>query len=263
MKRIMEWLLAVLLLAFIGYLLYDQTLGDQPILMSRKRLCDYYVPGSVFEDIPTALARGSRLLEVHVYSDEQDHPVVALHPQNDGYDYAVDNITFEQVCIMIANDAFPSNDPFILSIVPHTEKTIVMNRIAEHLLTTVRRRLITTGKKIATLPLDSLKGKVIIASGGTVRGTELEPLVNLSWNESGLRRLTYQQATSGRDEKGLIRYNRDNLTLVAPDPELRTVNAKWDKPMYLGCQWNLYDHSGGGFREKPEELRSESFLRSQ
>lgn len=259
----MEWLIAVLLLLCIGYLLYDETLGEQPTLMPRKRLCDYYVPGSVFEDIPTALARGTRLLEVHVYSDEQDHPVVALHPQNDGYDYAAENITFEQVCVMIANDAFPSNDPFILSIVPHTDKTITMNRVAEHLLTTVRRRLVTTDKKVATLPLDSLKGKVLIVSGGTIQGTELEPLVNLNWNESTLRRLTYQQAAHSRDEKELIRYNRDNLTLVAPDPELRTVNVKWDKPMYLGCQWNLYDQSGGGFREKPEALRTESFLRSQ
>jgi hypothetical protein len=259
----MEWLIAVFLLIVIGYVLFDDTLGEQPTWMPRKRLCDYYVSGSVFEDIPSALARGTRLLEVHVYSDEQDHPVVARHPQNDGYDYAEDNITFEQVCVLIANDAFPSNDPFILSIVPHTEKTITMNRVAEHLLTTVRKRLISTDKKIATLPLDSLKEKVIVVSGGTIQGTEFERLVNLNWNESGLRRLTYQQAAYPRDEKELIRYNRTNLTLVAPEPELRTVNVKWDKPMYLGCQWNLYDRSGGGFREKPEALRLESFLRSQ
>ena len=257
----MEWLVAVFLLIAIGYLLYDETLGEQPTLIPRKRLCDYYVPGSVFEDIPTALARGTRLLEVHVYSDEQDHPVVALHPQNDGYDYALENITFEQVCVLIAND--PSEEPFILSIVPHTDKTITMNRIAEHLLTTVRRRLVSIHKKAATLSLDSLKGKVLIVSGGTIQGTELEPLVNLNWNESGLRRLTYQQAAHPRDEKELIRYNRDNITLVAPDAELRTVNVKWDAPMYRGCQWNLYDRTGGGFREKPEALRTESFLRSQ
>ena len=257
----MEWLVAILLLLMIGYLLFDTKLGEQPILVARKRLCDYYAAGSVFEDIPTALARGVRLLEVHVYSDEQDHPVVALHPQNDGYDYALENVTFEQVCIMIANDAFPSNDPFVLSIVPHTEKTITINRIAEHLKTTVRRRLVTTPKNVATMPIDTLKGKVLIVSGGNAKGTELEDLVNLSWDESTLRRLSYQQALHPRDEKELIRYNRNNITLVAPDAELRTVNVKWDRPMYMGCQWNLYDRTGGGFREKPEPLRMESFLR--
>lgn len=257
----MEWLVAILLLLLIGYLLFDTKLGETPTLVIRKRLCDYYAPGSVFEDIPTALARGVRVLEVHVYSDEQDHPVVALHPQNDGYDYALENVTFEQVCIMIANDAFPSNDPFVLSIVPHTEKTITINRIAEHLKTTVRRRLVTTNKNVATMPIDLLKGKVLIVSGGNAKGTELEDLVNLSWDDSNLRRLTYQQALHPRDEKELIRYNRNNITLVAPDAELRTVNVKWDKPMYMGCQWNLYDRTGGGFREKPEPLRMESFLR--
>ena len=37
----MEWLLVVLLLVFIGYLLQDESLGVQPVLMTRKRLCDY------------------------------------------------------------------------------------------------------------------------------------------------------------------------------------------------------------------------------
>jgi len=257
----MEWLVTILLLLMIGYVLFDTKLGEPVTIVARKRLCDYYAPGSVFEDIPTALARGVRLLEVHVYSDEQDRPVVALHPQNDGYDYASDNITFEQVCILITNDAFPSTDPFILSIVPHTEKTITMNRVAEHLLTTLRRRLVTTPKNVATMPIDALKDKVLLVSGGTMRGTELEKLVNLSWDESGLRRLTYQQALHPRDEKELIRYTRNNLVLVAPEPELRTVNVKRNRPMYLGCQWNLYDNAGGGFREKPEALRVESFLR--
>lgn len=257
----MEWLVAILLLLMIGYLLFDTKLGEVATIVARKRVCDYYAPGSVFEDIPTALARGVRVLEVHVYSDEQDQPVVALHPQNDGYDYALENITFEQVCILIANDAFPSNDPFVLSIVPHTEKTITINRVAEHLKTTVRKRLVTTHKNVATMPIDSLKGKVLIVSGGNARGTELEDLVNLSWDESALRRLSYQQALHPRDEKELIRYNRNNITLVAPEAELRSVNTKWDRPMYLGCQWNLYDRTGGGFREKPEALRVESFLR--
>jgi len=257
----MEWLIAIVLLLMIAYLMFDTTLGETPVLLPRKRLCDYYAAGSVFEDIPTALSRGVRVLEVHVYSDEQDQPVVALHPQNDGYDYALENITFEQVCILIANDAFPSNDPFILSIVPHTEKTITINRVAEHLKTTVRRRLVTTNKNLATMPIDKLKGKVLIVSGGNAHGTELEELVNLSWNESGLRRLTYQQALHPRDEKDLIRYNRNNITIVAPDAELRTVNVRKDRPLAMGCQWNLYDTSGGGFREKPEPLRAESFLR--
>jgi hypothetical protein len=246
----MEWLIAVLLIAFIGYLIYDETLGEQPTILPRKRLCDYYVAGSVYEDIPTALARGVRLLEVHVYSDERDEPVVALHPQNDGYDYAADNVSFEQVCVAIANDAFPSEDPFILSIVAHTTKNVTLNRVAEHLKTTIRRRLITTERNIPTIPVDALKGKVLIVSGGPIHGSELEPLVNLSWNASGLRRLSYQQALHPRDTTDLIQFNKDHITLVAPETEVKTINAHPDKPKALGCQWNLFDKNGRGFVEK-------------
>lgn len=250
----MDWLITVLLIAFIGYLLYDETLGEAKEVHARKRLCDYYAPGSVYEDIPTALERGVRLLEVHVYSDEQDHPVVSLQAQNEGYDYSEKNVTFEQVCIAIVNDAFPSDDPFILSIVPHTQKTVTLNRVAEHLMTTVRRRLISTLKDVATLPMDSLKGKLILVSGGTINGSELAPLINMSWNDADLRRLSYQQALHPRDEKDLMRFNKDHITIVSPETEVKTINANPDRPKYLGCQWNLYDRSGGGFHEREDSF---------
>jgi hypothetical protein len=253
----MEVLLAVVLLLFIGYLLYDETLGDpmEP-LAPRGRLCDFYAAGGVYEPLADVLARGSRLYEVHVYSDERDHPVVAKHPLNDGYDYAEDNVSFEQVCVDITNDAFPSKDPFILSIFLHTNKAVTANECAYHLKTTARRHMVKTDTELARMPLDKLANKLLLVSGGNVRGTELESLINLSWSGEDLRRLSYQQALHPRDEPGLVAFNRDHITLVAPETEVRTVNANPDRPKYLGCQWNLYDKSGGGFVEKPSPLRS-------
>jgi len=254
----MEWLLALLLIVFIMYLLSNETLGDPVSIVARKRLCDYYAAGGVYEPLHDVLSRGSRLYEAHVYSDEQDHPVVSKQPLNDGYDYAADNITFEQLCVDIVNDAFPSKDPFILSIVLHTNKAVTANECAEHLKTTVRRHLFQTdkaGSSVARMPLDSFANKIILVSGGNVRGTELEPMLNLSWSEQDLRRMSYQQALHPRDEKSTIGFNRDHITLVAPETELKTINANPDVPKYLGCQWNLYDKSGGGFVEKPEALR--------
>jgi hypothetical protein len=252
----MEALLVVVLLLFIGYLLYDDTLGD-PIVLGppRKRLCDYFCAGGVYEDLSDVLARKARLYEVHVYSDEQDHPVVAKHPLNDGYEYAEENVSFESVCVDIVNDAFPSPDPFILSIVLHTDKAVTANECAYHLKTTVRRHLFSTPDAVARMPLDKLANKLVVVSGGNVRGTELEGIVNISWSGDTLRRLSYQQALHPRDEPGLIAFNRDQVSLVAPETEVRTIRANPDRPKYLGCQWNLYDRSGGGFIEKPEALR--------
>ena len=229
-------------------------------IVARKRLCDYYAPGGVHEPIRDVLGRGARLYEVHVYSDERDQPVVAKHAQNDGYDYAEDNTTFESVCVDLVNDAFPSKNPFILSIVLHSEKAIVANRVAEHLKTTVRRYLFQTPKDISVLPIDALANKLIVVSGGNVRGTDLEPLVNLFWTDRNFRRLSWHEAAHPRDEPELIGFNKDHITLVAPHAEIRMKNAHPARPKVLGCQWNLFDRSGGGFVEKPEVLRGKSLL---
>ncbi len=251
----MEWLLALVLLGLIVWLMSNDTLGEPMDLTPRKRLCDYFASGGVYEPVADVLARGSRLYEVHVYSDEQDHPVVAKHAQNDGYDYAADNITFEQVCVDLVNDAFPSKDPFILSIVLHSEKSIVANRVAQHLKETVRKYLFQTDRDVARTPIDALANKLVIVSGGHAKGTELEPLVNLFWTEQSLRRLTWHEAAHPRDEPELLAFNQDHISLVAPHPELRVVQSHPARPKEFGCQWNLLDRSGGGFVEKPAVRR--------
>ena len=246
----MEWLLALLLLGILGVLLTSPTLGDPLVQTSRGRLCDYSAAGGVFEPLSDVLARKSRLYEVHVYSDEQDQPVVATHAQNDGYDYAEANVSFESVCVDLVNDAFPSKDPFVLSIVLHSDKTIIANRVAEHLMTTLRRHLLPGGSEVSRAPLDSLANRLILVSGGTVRGTDLERLVTLDWNTSSLRRLSWHEAAHPRDASELQAFAKDHLVMVAPHPELRMAHANPDRPQALGCQWNLFDRSGGGFVDR-------------
>jgi hypothetical protein len=136
----------------------------------------------------------------------------------------------------------------------------VANRVAEHLKTTVRRHLLSTEKDISRAPLDALANKLILVSGGNVKGTELEPLINLFWTEENVRRLTWHEAAHPRDESELVAFNRDHISLVAPDPDLKMKNANPLQPQAFGCQWNLFDRSGGGFVEKPEGLRGKSSL---
>lgn len=246
----MKQILAIVLAIFLVYLVYDTFLkGKVTPAVSRGRLCDYSASGSVYQDIPTALKKGIRLLEVHVYSDEQDQPVVATHPQNEGHDFASENISFEQVCIDIENDAFPSKDPCILSIVSHTTKSVTLNKVAEHLQTITRKHLIPD-TDIQEKPIDELANKLIIVSGGAIQGTALESLINLNWSKHGLRRLTYQQALHPRDPEELKRFNQDFITIVAPEPELKTIYANPNQPLAYGCQWNLFRSSPPGFVAK-------------
>lgn len=251
----MEWVIALLLAGLLTHLVLSEV-SPQTSVVSRKRLCDYSVQGSVFEDVSSTLRRGIRLVELHVYSDEQDYPIVAKQSLNGGYDYAEDNWTFEECCVAIANDAFPSRDPLILSIVPHTNKNITLNRVAEHLKTTVHRHLIQ-GKIHATQALDSFANKIVLVSGGVIAGTDLDDLVNLSWNDSSLRRLGYSQAVFPRDQPELVSFNRNAITLVAPDPAFGKVQVNPEIVRAYGCQWSVYPDASAavGFVEKPAGLQ--------
>ena len=213
-----------------GYLL---STSDAPEHEDRTRtLVDYYVQGSTFEDLEGALARGIRLIELHVYSDAQDEPVVALIPNYD----QVQHRTFKSCCVAILQKAFPSPDPLILSIVLHTDKSFTANRVAYHLNTTVRKQFVpgsVEGKTIA-----DLADKIVIVSGNEARGTELEPLVNLSWNDSHLRRLSYQQAAHPREPEELRSFTQSHIAIVAPDQAFSKFKVMDDVYAY-GCQWNL------------------------
>ena len=225
----MEPLIVVGALVTAGYILAT----EEPVHEDRgKTLVDYYVQGSTFEDIEGALAKGIRLLELHVYSDAQDEPVVALVPNYD----QVRHRTFESCCVAILQKAFPSRDPLILSLVLHTDKSFTANRVAHHLKTTVRKQLFSGS--IEDTPLEALADKVVIVSGNEARGTDLEPLVNVSWNESHLRRLSYQQAAYPREPEELRQFTQSHIAIVAPDQAFSKFKVMDDVYTY-GCQWNL------------------------
>lgn len=231
------------------------------------RLCDYYMasssysvfPGSAIFDyvsdriLPLIIKSGARLVELDIYADENDKPVVGLKNQKLGVDYAYNTVPFEACCISIANNAFNttitplSSDPFAVSLVFHTDKTNVMNACAEILKNTCRAYLLDssysyTRKNLAVEPICNLQKKLIVVSGGSMKGTLMEELVNLSWSTSHLRRLTYFQASQPHDHEELINNNRDHITMVVPEVGYDLVNSNPTVLLAYGCQWNLMNY---------------------
>jgi hypothetical protein len=252
----MELAIGLGLIGILGYTIWhDATVPDGvPEIVERKRLCDYYATGGVYEEVKDVISSGRRLLEVHLYADENGKPIVAKKALNLGYDYAYDYWTFDSVCVDLIQAWEKTEEPFILSIVPHSVNNVTLNQAAECLKTTVRRHLVK-GIEPST-SLDDLKNRLIVVSDN-VRGSELGELVNLSWSDSKLRRILYAQAMHPRDEYELIEYNRNAITIVVPDstfgkeildPRLASAN---------GCQWLLFDSmkSSKGFVEKPAGLQ--------
>jgi hypothetical protein len=231
----METVMAIGVLVVAGYILASEPVHEA-IEDQSKTLKEYLVQGSTFEDLSTALKKGYRLIELHVYSDQQDEPVVALKPAPAGSDIALYSRTFESACVTILQEAFPNKTPLILSIVSHTNKNFTMNRMAYHLKTTVRKQLMSGS--VIDKRLSDLANTLILVSGSEVRGTELEPMLNLSWNEESLRRLTYQQAAHPREPEEIRSFTRKGIVLVAPDEAFSRFKVLDDVHAY-GCQWNL------------------------
>jgi hypothetical protein len=226
------------------------------------RLCDFYAasssysvfPGAAVYDyvsdsiIPLAIKAGVRLVELDIYSDDNDKPVVGLKNQKLGIDYAYNTVPFDACCVSIINNAFNSinspvsSDPFMLSLVFHTEKTKTINAAAEILKTTCRSHMLDSEysysrKNLAVEPVCNLQNKLIIISGGGgMKGTLFEELVNLSWSTSHLRRMTYTQASQPHDQDELIDYNRNNITMVVPDIGEDLVNNNPQILFTFGCQ---------------------------
>jgi hypothetical protein len=258
------------------------------------RLCDYYIASSAYSTfpssyvfdyisdgvIPLVVKAGARLVELDIYADGNDKPVVGLKNEAIGFDYAKNTVTFESCCVSIANSAFNkvetslSSDPFILSLMFHTNKTHTINACAEIIKTTLSKYTLGPDyayhrKNLAVEPICNVAGKLIIVSGGNMKGTLIEELVNLSWSTSSLRRLTYMQASQPHDHDELINSNRQHITMVVPDPDPDLQNNNPTILFGYGCQWNLMNYGSldgmmelyiGNFQQgsvilKPEHLR--------
>ena len=230
------------------------------------RLCDYYVAGSAYSVFPSAkvydyvsdkilplvVKAGARIIELDIYSDPDGNPVVGLKNQQTGTDYAYNTVSFSSCCVNICNTAFNSamtpvaSDPFILSLVFQTKNTTTMNACAQILKNTCGKYLLPSEysyerKNLAVEPVCNLQNKLIVISGDA-KGTLLEELVNMSWTSSHLRRLTYTQASQPYDHEELVKFNRNNITIVVPDlgSDLKNVNPQI--LLTYGCQWNLMNY---------------------
>jgi len=233
----MELVLGVGAIALAGYLISREVGNDFPTPENtqRKRVADYYVAGTT--DVADALSSGKRLLELHIGSDMQDRPVILPSEEK-----------FEPACVTLLNKAFGGKDPFILSLVFHTDTTVTLNAVAKSLRETLHRHLVPPTPELAELPLDSLAGKLILVSGPETRGSDLDSLVTLSWGDSGLRRLDYARALHPREPEELRQFAAHHLVLVVTDKS-KNVYAGDNEVIASGCQWNLAG-SGAGFIER-------------
>ena len=251
-------------------------------------MTDYTVAGSGYSVLPgktvysyvttdaitKVIEGGARIVELHIYDVNKD-PVVAIADESTKKMLTYNTVPFEKCCITLGNSAFKNPSPFVLSLVFHTDDTLVINKCADILKSTLRKFMLDSSysyqrKNIALEPACNLLNKLIIVSGEHHKGNGMDELVNLSWSSSLCRRLTYRQASQTYDHDELIEYNRRNITLVVPDLDTASMeNGNPEICFSYGCQWVLMNYGSldnamelytgrfqqGSFMLKPDELR--------
>lgn len=247
------------------------------------RLCDHKITGSAYSymagrsviGVPTenaiekVIQAGARIIELHVY-DKDGSPEVGIADSITGEQYTPINISFEKCCQVVANNAFSStstpvySDPFIVSVVFHTENTNIMNACADIMKSTVRKFMLGNEYSHVGKPIEKsdickeLLNKLIIVSGKKVEGTDFGELTNIYYDGPTMRRLTYKQAIQTYDKNELIDFNRNNITMVIPDGSVSLENKNTDM-LYnvLGCQWVLVNY---GSTDKNMSAHLSNFL---
>lgn len=249
---------------------------------------DYRVAGSGYSVLPgktvytyvtadsitKVIEGGARIVELHVYDVNKD-PVVGIADEVTKKMLTYNTVPFEACCVAVGNSAFKNTSPFILSLVFHTDDTVVINKCADILKNTLRKFMLDSSysyqrKNLALEPVCNLLGKLIIVSGEHHKGNGMDELVNISWSSSICRRLTFTQASQTYDHDELINYNKRNITLVVPDLNTSSMaNGNAEICFAYGCQWVLMNYGSldnamevymGRFGEssfilKPDELR--------
>lgn len=257
------------------------------------KVCDYYIAGSAQSVFPSnkasdyasadalaaILSAGARWIELHIY-EENGEPVVALENAKFQFRLSYNSVRLADALNAIATTAWTSSkvsnasDPLFLSLKVHEDDTNLINAVAKMIRDKLSGHLLDMTYShqqinIAQEPVCNLLNKAVIVSGDNHKGTELDELVNISWSGPNLQRLTLTQANETHDIQTLTNFNRQNLTMVVPDPGLDFKNKSAFASWTFGCQAVLMYYGSpddameeyvakfqtASFVEKPEELR--------
>jgi len=253
-------------------------------------LCDYHMASSSMSvyagksaydyiystSLTKVILGGARLVDLHVYKVDKK-PVVGYADSKTNKMYSYNTIPFEECCLAIANTAFAadttgSKNPFVLSLMFHTDSNTTMTDCAEVLKTTLRKFMLPSEysysrKDLAVEPVCNLMGKLIVVSGKQTKGNGMEEMVNMTWGTGSLRRVSFTEATQTYDAQGDTDYNRRKITMVVPDDDATDLtNKKAELCFAYGCQWVAMNYGSldgametylGMFLESPLALKPE------
>lgn len=237
--------------------------------LGKNQLFDY----CSLEILEKTMSVGARCLYIDVFNSDlsmNSDPVVCNGFEKGNWKLNLNRLSFEDVIRKISNNAFRSgyvqnyNDPLFLAINLKTAGNhYCVDKVKKILVKYLKSRLLPSKytnqqKNMANVPLIELMGKVVIFCSSGYQNTELEELVNASWDKDTFNQISFDSLggdpeladprTIVLDKEELKQENERNLCLVVPpEDSFFTYNYPTLPYFKTGCQFiainyqNVYD----------------------
>lgn len=234
------------------------------------------------------LKQGVRCLDFEIHSVD-NNPVVAASSVSDYNKKETYNYLYiKDVLNTIAKMAFsPSicsnfNDPLILHFRIMNNNATMYKNFANIISQTQQFNSLLLGKKysheyngnnLATIPIINFKKKIIIIIYGAdtfYQSTQLDEYINIASGQAFMHLLRYNNIKYNNNNN-LIEFNKKNMSIVLPNPQINIENPNFNRCREYGCQfiamsfqkndsnlkqYNLFfNNNKSAFVLKPQQIR--------
>jgi hypothetical protein len=222
-----------------GYQMYDYT--SEAVLLSVLRSGARYVEFNVFNSS---------------YRDDA-YPVVNNGYKEGEWRMCINDTSLEKCFYILVQNAFevmnketgvpnPEDPLFIGFNLSTNYHLLCLNRIAQLILQYFPDKLLESrysyqnSDKLMDMTLGQLSNKVVLFSSDGFQGSNLEELINYSWDSGNkLRRVYYGDVLENESLDELREFNKSGMTIIVPHREGDIITVNYDSAPFLnaGCQF--------------------------
>ena len=233
------------------------------------------------------LSCGVRSVYIDVFNSSlgsNAEPVISSGFKTGQWKLSLNTLKFDDVCHLISSVVFSAGyvnnpeDPFILCLNLNTNGNIkCLNKMKKTIFKRFKRRLLDnsytySSKNMAQVPIKELFGKLIIFCSDGYQNSDLEELVNYSWDKPELKKISYHALDPKISKTSAIKmnafdvleYNKNNMTIVTPS-EQSYYTYNYHSPYFLdaGCQLVMmnYQKVDKQFEKYLTFFKNDSFVR--
>ena len=229
---------------------------------------------------------GARCMYIDVFNSNMGYdaePVISTGYNQGQWKLTLNTVMFDDFCKLIAYACFSAGyvnnytDPFILLLNLNNNGNInCLNKIKRIIYKRLKRYLLDNSYTYSSVnimkePIKNFMKKVIIMTSSGYQNSELEELINYTWDREELKMITNESLDKNLLDPSVIKldpyelkqYNKDNMTIVTPNKfTFFTHNYNPDILWNAGCQIVCinYQKIDANFDTYISKFRTESFI---